>query len=252
MEVRPGTSRAPARGKDVRTVRHAEHTGDVEHAIAAHNTQCDRVRDISDQFAAVNAQLETVKEQAREANLASLANDLANLRAVQARHDPAIAPLCDAYLAEKAGKSATEQRRRAARTALDQHRQAAFPAYGIAINDFLQRFNASFRVGPVDAVNTRGGSAANYTLLIDGNPVPLSGNPGEPSFSNALRAGDRNTLALAYRRHGPVRCPDHWLRPVLRLRHRAAGSQRAGLVQRHNTSDRGMGCAPDHRSIPVE
>jgi wobble nucleotide-excising tRNase len=171
---------------------------DVEHAIAAHNTQCDRVRDISDQFAAVNTQLEKVKEQAREANLASLANDLANLRAVQARHDPVIAPLCDAYLAEKAAKSATEQRRRAARTALDQHRQAAFPAYGITINDFLQRFNASFRVGPVDAVNTRGGSAANYTLLIDGNPVPLSGNPGQPSFSNTLSAGDRNTLALAF------------------------------------------------------
>jgi wobble nucleotide-excising tRNase len=171
---------------------------DVGRAIGEHNAQCDRIREISDQFAAVNARLETVKEQAREANVATLASDLANLRAAEARHDPAIAPLCDAYLTEKAAKAATEQRRRAARTALDQHRQAAFPAYGIAINNFLQRFNASFRVGPVDPVNTRGGSAANYTLLIDGNPVPLSGNPGDPSFSNTLSAGDRNTLALAF------------------------------------------------------
>jgi hypothetical protein len=30
------------------------------------------------------------------------------------------------------------------------------------------------------------------------------------------------------------------------------GSQRAGLDQCHNTSDRRMGCAPDHRSIPVD
>ncbi len=36
------------------------------------------------------------------------------------------------------------------------------------------------------------------------------------------------------------------------LRHRPARPQRPGLVQRYNTSDRGMGCAPDHRSIPVE
>ncbi len=169
-----------------------------ERAIAEHNAQCDRIREVSDQLSAVNVRLETVKEQAREANEATLANDLANLRAVEARHNPAIAPLCDAYLAEKSAKTATEQRRRAARTALDQHRQAAFPAYGLAINDFLQRFNANFRVGPVDAVNTRSGSSANYTLLIDGNPVPLSGNPGGPSFSNTLSAGDRNTLALAF------------------------------------------------------
>jgi wobble nucleotide-excising tRNase len=171
---------------------------DVERAIIAHNTQCDRLREIADQLTAANPRLETVKEQARDANIATLANDLANLQAVKARHDPAISPLCDAYLAEKAAKTATEQRRNAARTALDQHRQAAFPAYGVAINDFLQRFNASFRVGPVDAVNTRGGSAANYTLLIDGNAVPLSGNPGTASFRNTLSAGDRNTLALAF------------------------------------------------------
>jgi wobble nucleotide-excising tRNase len=171
---------------------------EVERTIGEHNTQCNRIRELSDQLNAVNIRLETVKEQAREANEATLANDLANLRAVEARYDLSIAPLCDAYLAEKAAKAATEQRRRTARTALDQHRQAAFPAYGIAINDFLQRFNANFRVGPVDPANTRGGSTANYTLLIDGSPVPLTANPGAPSFSNTLSAGDRNTLALAF------------------------------------------------------
>jgi wobble nucleotide-excising tRNase len=58
--------------------------------------------------------------------------------------------------------------------------------------------NATFRVGPVDAVNNRGGSAANYTLIIDGTPVPLSGAEGAPCFRNTLSAGDRNTLALAF------------------------------------------------------
>lgn len=173
-------------------------SAEVEQLIAQHNNQCDRIRELSDQLAAVNPQLDIVKEQAREANVATLVTDLAQLRAVAARHDPAMAPLCEAYLAEKEAKDATEQRRREARAALDLHRQAAFPAYGVAINDFLQRFNASFRLGPVDAVNTRGGSAANYTLLIDGRPVPLSANAGEPSFRNTLSAGDRNTLALAF------------------------------------------------------
>lgn len=171
---------------------------EAEQAIAAHNAQCQKMLDLSSQLEAINPDLETVKEQAREANVATLTSDLNNLRAVEARYDPAIAPLCDAYLAEKAAKADTEQRRNAARAALDQHRATAFPAYGVAINEFLQRFNASFRVGPVDPVNTRGGSSANYTLLIDGQPVPLSGNPGEPSFRNTLSAGDRNALALAF------------------------------------------------------
>jgi wobble nucleotide-excising tRNase len=171
---------------------------EVERAVSRHNAQCDRIREISDQLAEANPRLEKVKEQARDANVATLASDLANLEAIRERYDPAIGPLCEAYLAEKAAKADTERRRDAARVALDQHRQAAFPAYGAAINDFLTRFNASFRLGPVDAVNTRGGSAANYSLLIDGTPVPLSGSPGGPSFSNTLSAGDRNTLALAF------------------------------------------------------
>jgi wobble nucleotide-excising tRNase len=173
-------------------------SGDVLKAITEHNERCDLIRETSEVLAAANPQLETVKEQAREANVATLTRDLANLRAVEARHDAKNAPLCDAYLLEKAAKADTERRRKEARAALDLHRQATFPAYGIAINEFLQRFNASFRVGPVDPVNTRGGPAANYTLLIDDNPVPLSGEPGKPSFGNTLSAGDRNTLALAF------------------------------------------------------
>jgi len=167
-------------------------------AVAAFNAQCDRLSGMSDSFLAANPSLERIKEQARDANVPTLANDLANLRAVESRYEPTTAALCEAYEQEKAAKAITEQRRTAARTALDQHRQTAFPAYGLAINDFLQRFNASFRVGPVDPVNTRGGSAANYTLLVEGHPVPLSANPGAQSFRNTLSAGDRNTLALAF------------------------------------------------------
>ena len=34
-----------------------------------------------------------------------------------------------------------------------------------------------------------------------------------------------------------VRCPDHWLRPALCLRHRPFGPQRPGMDQRHNKPD---------------
>ena len=171
---------------------------DIRRAVGEHNLRCAALAMTSDALLQINVQIDLVKEQARDANLPTLEADGGRLRAAEARHDPAVAPLCDAYLAEKAAKAATERARRAARTALDGHRQTAFPQYGAAINDFLQRFNATFRVGPVDAVNNRGGSAASYTLLIDGNPVPLAGADGDQCFRNTLSAGDRNTLALAF------------------------------------------------------
>jgi wobble nucleotide-excising tRNase len=173
-------------------------SSEAERAIMEHNKHCSRIADVTEQLASANARIDLVKEQAKDANVGVLASDLANLKAVEARYDPAIAPLCDAYLNEKSAKAATEVRRNAARQALDQHRQAAFPAYGIAINEFLQRFNASFRVGPISHVNNRSGSAANYTLLIDNNPVSLNADTGMTSFRNTLSAGDRNTLALAF------------------------------------------------------
>lgn len=182
---------------------------DVRRAVADHNDNCASLSRLSADFEQLNTELNIVKQQARSADVPSLEADLARLRAVEARYDPTVKPLCDAYMAEKAAKAATEVARTAARTALDGHRRTAFPQYGDAINDFLQRFNASFRVGPVDPVNIRGGSAANYTLLIDSNQVPLSGPDGNQSFKNTLSAGDRNTLALAFffasLQHDPAR-----------------------------------------------
>jgi wobble nucleotide-excising tRNase len=131
-------------------------------------------------------------------NLEALSSDCARLKAIKARFDPNIAPLCEEYITEREAKLVTEAARDAARLALNQHREAVFPIYGDAINEYLQRFNAGFRIGPVEPINQRGGSTATYTLLIDAQPVGLSADGPEPSFRGTLSAGDRNTLALAF------------------------------------------------------
>jgi wobble nucleotide-excising tRNase len=167
-------------------------------AIEAHNVQCASIQLLNDSLLATNPRLEVVKEQARNANLAALIADQNRLRAVDARFQPATVQLCDAYLAEKAAKVLTEKARDAARQALDAHRQTVFPAYGATINTYLQRLNASFRIGQVEGVNHRGGASVTYTLMVDGQAIPLSADGIEPTFKNTLSAGDRNTLALAF------------------------------------------------------
>lgn len=168
-------------------------------AIAAYNGEQEKVAAISEALRSVNGNLRLVKERAAASNLAALSADLTRLRTLQARFDPAIAVLCQAYLNEKAAKAATETLRDKARVALDQYRQNIFPTYESAINEYLRRFYAGFRLRSVTSVNTRGGSACAYNVVINNVQVPVGGGAvNGPSFRNTLSAGDRSTLALAF------------------------------------------------------
>jgi wobble nucleotide-excising tRNase len=170
-------------------------------AIGQYDHAQTEVLALSNRLQQANNTMRIVKEQAAAGNVAALENDLARLRATRARHDQVIASLCTGYLAEKARKTATEQEREAARAELESYRQAIFPAYQAAINEYLRRFNAGFRLDRVTSQNIRGGSACTYNVLINNQPVAVSGAapaPGEPSFRTTLSSGDRNTLALAF------------------------------------------------------
>ncbi|MDH4745870.1 AAA family ATPase [Sphingomonas sp. CBMAI 2297] len=170
---------------------------DAVAAIDLYHRNCQELSGISAQLLALNERIAVVKEQAQAANVPALTDDLNRLKATESRYSANIAPFCDDYLAEKQAKQATETARANARTALDNYRQNIFPAYEAAINNYLGRFNAGFRLGGVGPVNNRGGSSATYNVVINNVDVPLTANAG-PSFRTALSAGDRNTLALAF------------------------------------------------------
>src|SRR3546814_12831201 len=116
---------------------------------------------------AANAAIRLVKEQAAAGNRPALAADLAQLNAVKARHSAEIALRCAAYLEEKLAKAATEVRRNAAREALEDYRRAVFPNYEVAINLYLQRFNAGFRLAGVAPVTARAGSSCTYNAVTN-------------------------------------------------------------------------------------
>lgn len=166
-------------------------------AIDSYRARIREVEELSSSLVACNERLDAIKEQAGADDSSALSDDLEKLKARKARFDTEIAPLCDAYLAEKAAKRATEGQRDRARADLEAYRNRIFPDYEIAINDYLRRFNATFRIGQVQSVNTRGGSSASYCVVINRREVDITANGG-PNFRNTLSAGDRNTLALAF------------------------------------------------------
>ena len=156
---------------------------------------------LSAELARANTAIALVKERAAAGNRQALAHDLERLQAVKARHRLEIDALCRDYLSEKAVKATADEARDAARVSLDTYRERIFPNYETAINLYLQRLNAGFRLTRVTSVNTRGGPSCTYNVLINNERIAVGGaqaTPGEPSFRNALSAGDRSTLALAF------------------------------------------------------
>lgn len=169
--------------------------------VATFEAHRSTITEINRRLQDANHSINVAKERVATASSAALADDLARLKAIKARHEPGTAALCNDYLQERVSKEATEQKRDQTRAKLEQHRTAVFPGYQTAINLYLARFNAGFRLDSVTYANTRGGPTCNYNVLINNVKVSVGGAdpvPGEPSFRSTLSAGDRNTLALAF------------------------------------------------------
>jgi wobble nucleotide-excising tRNase len=175
-------------------------SAEARSAVQAFDKCRETVEKLNQSLQTVNAAIRVVKEQAASGNPAALAADIARLKAVQARHSLEIIPLCDAYLAEKTAKAETEGQRTTARDALDTYRKIVFPSYETAINLYLGKFGAGFRLTKVASAVTRAGLACTYSVAIGNATIPVGGTvaPGSPSFRSTLSAGDRNTLALAF------------------------------------------------------
>lgn len=174
---------------------------EVRMAVETHDVHLAALRAINQKFEQANESISAVKLKATGLNPILVSATLSRLESVRSRFTPATSVRCDAYLLEKQTKTATEQSRDQIRATLDEYRTEVFPKYEMAINRYLARFNAGFRLDSVTATNTRGGSTCSYNVIINNKPIAVTG--GEPqigahSFRNITSAGDRNTLALAF------------------------------------------------------
>ena len=85
---------------------------------------------------------------------------------------------------------------------LEEYRATVFPGLQNGVNEYLERFNAGFHIDRLVPANIGGGSGSTctYNVVINDTPIAVTragDKPSEPSFRNAMSAGDRNTLALA-------------------------------------------------------
>ena len=171
-------------------------------ALNAYSGRRQAIAAINQMLQTSNEAIQQVKQRAQEADTNKITTRLNRLKATKSRFRGDIAPLCGAYLDEVAAKAHTETARDEARKELDEYRTNVFPQLQDGVNHYLDRLNASFRIGNLTSTNIGGGtgSTCTYDVVINDTPIAVRSNtntPGETSFRNSLSSGDRNTLALA-------------------------------------------------------
>ncbi len=151
--------------------------------------------------AAANTVINTRKRQAQVANVRDLQDGLAVLRAQRARHTDDGRNLCAIENRLQNDKTALDEEKEAVKQRLDAHTAQVIAQYGEAINRYLDRINAAFRITTPTHTYRGGPPSTSYQIVINQNAVDLGDatTPADrPSFKNTLSAGDRSTLALAF------------------------------------------------------
>ncbi|MEO8380833.1 MAG: AAA family ATPase [Acidobacteriota bacterium] len=150
---------------------------------------------------AFNAKAQEVRERAKSGNLQQANRDLLILRAQAARFQNSRDAECAAYRASVATREALDKEKAEAKKRLDEHASSILGSYQEAINRFLQKFGATFRIKQMERRYAGGTPSSSYVLDINNAQVELGDRKtsrSERSFRNTLSGGDRSALALAF------------------------------------------------------
>lgn len=129
-------------------------------------------------------------------NVQQLQSQVQQLQASKRRYEPVVVELFAKRALARMEASTAENKKKAARTKLDEVMKATLKQYEKSINALLKKFGASFSIKDMDA-NFRGAAPrSEYGLLLRGKDVALEGGP--PSFATTLSEGDKRTLAFAF------------------------------------------------------
>jgi wobble nucleotide-excising tRNase len=141
------------------------------------------------------------KKSLEDANVASVQQNLQNLRAVKARHTPEAVKACSDHSEAVKKKDQLEQQKEAARKELDEHTKTVIGTYEKTINRLLADFQAGFRITGTKHAYPGGIPSSSFQILINDTTVELGDGDTplrKPSFRNTLSSGDKSTLALAF------------------------------------------------------
>jgi len=150
----------------------------------------------------VNARISGQKTSVQlDSSIKTLRNELVQLKAKKRRFEPEVVQACQDYQNALSGKSGLEQEKQTLRQQLDQHCRDILRTYEQSINEYIDQFNAGFRIKNTRHLYTGGTPSSHYQIEINSTALDLGDTrtpPGTPCFKTALSSGDRSALALAF------------------------------------------------------
>ncbi|MGH2360036.1 MAG: AAA family ATPase, partial [bacterium] len=170
-------------------------------AVAAYGQSVEALEGYNTGVKAANVAIEVRRASTGTADVKTAEAELARLRAIKTRHGPQAVVACAKYSELLKEKGEIEQAKVGVRAKLDAHTEKVIKPYELRINDYLERFNAGFRIGRTKHAYAGGQVSSTYQIVINKTAVELgdANTPAvKPRFGNTLSAGDRSTLALAF------------------------------------------------------
>jgi wobble nucleotide-excising tRNase len=174
--------------------------GEADDALVSWEEGRASLLEANNQVQAITEKIRSIKDTIDPAALPSLENQLKLLHAAKRRYEPEIVTQTASLIVCRKRKTEIAKEKAEVREALNKHGEAITAALGTAINTYLKRLNAGFRID-YQPPDYRGKEpSASYNILIREVPIaPRSGAGAldKPSFRNTLSGGDKSTLALA-------------------------------------------------------
>ena len=170
-------------------------------ASAAYEAIQQAVGETNSAIREVAASITAKKAATSAADLKTVEAELASLKASKKRHDPTVSQSCLDYLGRLLQKAKIDEAKETVRTKLEEHTKKVVKPYETRINEYLDTFNADFKIGETRHTYPGGIATSSYRIIINSTAVDLgdANTPQDrPSFKNTLSAGDRTTLALAF------------------------------------------------------
>lgn len=171
-------------------------------ALDSYDSHRQIILEINNRLTIHNETIREFQRQAEATEKEEIYAELERLKATKVRFSDEIAPICEDFIQEKVARTRTVSERDEATEKLGEYRTNVFPELQEGVNEYLQRFNAGFRIVSLKPANIgRGsGSTCNFHLFINETRIAVkrtNKTQGGASFRNSLSAGDRTALALA-------------------------------------------------------
>lgn len=146
-----------------------------------------------------NHKLEEYKRRMSAPNVSELEKKRKGLLIRKNRYEPDAIERVEDYRTAREAHKAAEKAKNAARVELEKVMSETLTKFQSAINDWLTKFAAPFKVENLATTYVGGPARSEYVLRVRGATVKVGPRGGgDMSFHSALSEGDKRTLAFAF------------------------------------------------------